>query len=595
MDDGARATDPTHAETGSADTQVNTDRHGAATPLQLENYELKEVLGRGGMGEVIAATDLRIEREVAVKRMRGDAASDEAVTRFLREAKIQARLDHPAIVPVHELGTDAEGRPFFTMKRLAGITLLAQLDMGGPIQPMLRALVDVGFAIGLAHSRGIVHRDLKPANIMLGHHNEVYVLDWGVARVMQSERRSAVEIDSVSSPGMTAAGAMLGTPGYMAPEQMRGDDVGPAADVYSLGAILFEILAGEPLHPSGQRAIASTLAHPIASPLERRPERGVAPELDALCVEALAEDPTQRPTARQLAERIQQYLDGDRDLERRRANAARELAVAKQAYESGEPSRRRLAAQSAARALAFDPTSRAAADMVARIILEPPPEDPPDLQRIINDEEQQLAVERSRRAILAYLTIYLWLPFAPFTGIASWHELAALYGAATAMAVISWYNARTGRISMPVLMLGAFALVVTFSRLAGVFVLTPMLVCGLVVTLSSSGWFEERRWVLVAWAIASLVGPLLLEAAGLLEPTWRLLPNGQGLLTWGTIDHAHGVASLASLIFGQTALGAVVCVFALVMSRARRKFQVRALRQAWHLQQMLPRATSQAS
>src|SRR5207248_3772193 len=119
-------------------------------------------------------------------------------------------------------------------------------------QPLLRAFVDVCFAIELAHQRGIVHRDVKPANIMLGDYNEVYVLDWGVARVLRAERTSSLSIDSDVRPGMTAAGAMLGTPGYMAPEQMRGDDVGTAADVYSPGAILFETLAGVSLHPAGQ-------------------------------------------------------------------------------------------------------------------------------------------------------------------------------------------------------------------------------------------------------------------------------------------------------------------------------------------------------
>src|SRR2546430_11277663 len=123
------------------------------------------------MGEVLAATDRKFERDVALKRMR--ASDRDSAERFLREAKIQARLDHPAIVPVHDLGVDAEGRPYFTMKRVSGVTLADRLAKPGPIQPLLRALVDVGFAIELAHARGVVHRDLKPANIMLGDYGEV--------------------------------------------------------------------------------------------------------------------------------------------------------------------------------------------------------------------------------------------------------------------------------------------------------------------------------------------------------------------------------------------------------------------------------------
>jgi serine/threonine-protein kinase len=209
-------------------------------------YELGELLGRGGMGEVIAAHDPRIEREVALKRMRGGASvSADAVARFIREAKIQARLDHPAIVPVHELGHDDDGLPYFTMKRLTGTTLHARLHAGGPIQPLLRAFADVCFAVELAHSRTVVHRDLKPSNIMLGDYGEVYVLDWGVARVIgaQPAQPTNLPLDS-SVPDGTATGALLGTPGYMAPEQMRGEPVEPAADVYALGAIAYRCLTG---------------------------------------------------------------------------------------------------------------------------------------------------------------------------------------------------------------------------------------------------------------------------------------------------------------------------------------------------------------
>src|ERR1700733_12360537 len=165
-------TDPTlDAKTqddGLADTKVPTLPTPRLEAWELAGYELGDVIGRGGVGEVIAAHDLRIERGVAIKRMRTEQPSPEAAARFLREAKIQARLDHPAIVPVHELGTDPEGRPYFTMKRLAGTTLAQRLALHEPIQPLLRALVDVCFAVELAHTRHVVHRDLKPSNIMLG-------------------------------------------------------------------------------------------------------------------------------------------------------------------------------------------------------------------------------------------------------------------------------------------------------------------------------------------------------------------------------------------------------------------------------------------
>src|SRR5438067_11216377 len=222
IDDG----DPTYRNTqGTA--QIETKKWSPPA-----GYEVSEVLGRGGMGEVVLAYDTEIGRGVAIKHML-DASSEVARERFLREAKIQARLDHPAIVPVYEVGRDS-----FTMKRLAGTTLLDVIVKGSATrQRMLRAFVDVCLAVELAHSRGVVHRDLKPANIMLGDFGEVYVLDWGIARIAGEEasRASFSDIDTIEG-GATMVGAVLGTPGYMSPEQVRGDaDLDGRGDVYSLG------------------------------------------------------------------------------------------------------------------------------------------------------------------------------------------------------------------------------------------------------------------------------------------------------------------------------------------------------------------------
>src|SRR5687767_7155598 len=160
---------------------------GITGPLELERYDVIARIGKGGMGEVFAATDRAIGREVAIKRMLDPTASARSLARFLREARIQARLDHPAIVPVHELGTDAEGRPYFVMKRLRGLTLREVLSKDPPLQALLRAFVDVCFAIEYAHTRSVIHRDLKPENIALGDFGEVYVLDWGVAKIVGDE------------------------------------------------------------------------------------------------------------------------------------------------------------------------------------------------------------------------------------------------------------------------------------------------------------------------------------------------------------------------------------------------------------------------
>jgi serine/threonine-protein kinase len=523
----------------------------------LPGYQLGDVIGRGGMGEVVAALDVQFGREVALKRMRAPQPSADMIKRFIREAKVQARLDHPAIVPVHELGRDDAGNPYFTMKRLVGTTLAEELGKGGPMQPLLRAFVDVCFAMQLAHERKIVHRDLKPSNVMLGNYNDVYVIDWGVARVIDQRRTSSMfaVVDTLSPDDTgTQTGALLGTPGYMAPEQMKGDDVTPAADVFSLGAILFEILAGEPLHPTGRKAITSTLAKAGDSPARRAPARAIAPELDDLCVAALSEDPAQRPRARELAERIQRYLDGDRDHERRRALAAEQLELARAAL--ADPARSGEAGQAASRALALDPESAEAAQLVTKLILEPPKKLPAELAESLEDEERALNRQRGRNAMWAYLAFFLFLPVFVFVQeIRSWENLIALYAAVTLMAIISWHNGRTGRTPTWILMIGNFLVAFMCSRLSGSFVITVGLVCGQALALATASAVARRPWLIVAWILVTLNVPIVLEYAGVIEPTWFMTP--QGFLSKGRVlDTLHEIDVLA-LAVGQSALACV--------------------------------------
>jgi serine/threonine-protein kinase len=556
----------------------------------LPGYQLGDVIGRGGMGEVVAALDVQFGREVALKRMRAPHPSADMVKRFIREAKVQARLDHPAIVPVHELGRDDAGNPYFTMKRLVGTTLAEALGTGGPVQPLLRAFVDVCFAMQLAHERNIVHRDLKPSNVMLGNYNDVYVIDWGVARVIDHRRTSSVfpAVDTLSPDDTgTQTGALLGTPGYMAPEQLKGDDVTPAADVFSLGAILFEILAAEPLHPTGRKAITSTLAKPGDSPARRTPERAIAPELDAVCAAALAEDPEKRPSARELAERIQRYLDGDRDLERRRAVAAEQLALARTSL--ADPARRSEAGQAASRALALDPESAEAAKLVAQMILEPPTKLPPELVASLDEEERALNRQRGRNATWAFLSFFLFLPSFVFVqNVSSWPNLVALYAAVTLMAVISWHNGKTGRTPTWLLMLANFIVAFMFSRLTGSFVLTVGLVCGQALALATGSAVARRPWLIVAWILVTLNAPIVLEYLGVIEPTWFMTPDG--FLSKGQVIETLREIDIFTLALGQSALACVVGVFAMASTRGREEAQRRAFIQAWHLQQLIPRA-----
>jgi serine/threonine-protein kinase len=553
----------------------------------IGGYELGELLGRGGMGEVIAAHDPRIEREVALKRMRGgaDSVSADAVARFIREAKIQARLDHPAIVPVHELGRDDDGLPYFTMKRLTGTTLHARLHAGGPIQPLLRAFADVCFAVELAHSRTVVHRDLKPSNVMLGDYGEVYVLDWGVARVIGAQPAPHVPTNAPLDPSMpdgTATGALLGTPGYMAPEQMRGEPVEPAADVYALGAILFEILAGEPLHPVGNAAFASTLQSSVeCSPAKRAPSRNIAPELDAACLAALVEDPALRPTARALATKVQAYLDGDRDLDHRRALAAESLADARAKETSGD---RVAALRAAGRAVALDPESRDAAELATALILTPPREIPPGALAAVEAIEAKLERGRGMRGVLLYLTVWVLLAFAAFVHVKSWPDMIALLVAGNALSGLVWLHAR-GKLPSLVLIAFNIAFGVLFERIGGPFLFTPLYACIIAIGVGTQVRRERRGVALLALAVTFVV-PIVLELTGVLSRTFWMTPNG--LLTNGTVYDGRTNFDVFGMLLGTFALCTLLVTYTLTMNRARKAAQREAAMQAWHLRQLLP-------
>jgi Tfp pilus assembly protein PilF len=277
-------------------------------------YAIEEEIGRGGMGVVFRATDLELRRQVAVKVLRGAAfAREDACARFVVEAQATAQLQHPGIVPVYDVGRDAAGRPFFVMKLVRGRTL-AQVRAGpapGASPPSLYALLqifrEVCRAVAYAHARGVVHRDLKPENVMVGAFGEVLVMDWGLAVLADpgAVRRSEREGRSLGG----RAGALVGTPGYMAPEQAFGDaaQVGPRTDVFALGAILYDLVAGRPpfVGASAEEVFGKTCFEP-PPPLEDAPR-----ELEAIARKALAKRPHERyESASALADDVDAFLEG---------------------------------------------------------------------------------------------------------------------------------------------------------------------------------------------------------------------------------------------------------------------------------------------
>ncbi len=579
--------DISHSDTAVSATEPRASDQGALRGTT--SYQLGEVIGRGGMGEVVLAHDETIGRDVALKRLRGDAPSKELVERFLREAKIQARLDHPAICPVHELGHDSEGRPFFTMKRVTGTTMTALLDGGSAtLQRLLRALVDVCLAVELAHTRRVVHRDLKPSNIMLGDYGEVYVLDWGVARVL-TETDGPAMTDVQSLDGETKVGSLLGTPGYMAPEQALGEPVGTSADLYALGAILFEILAGQTLHPRGHGALASTLDGGDPSPARRAPDRDIAPELDAACIAALAVDPRTRPTARSLANMIQAYLDGDRDHERRVLHAAELVTEARAASTAGEQAR---ALNAAGRAVAFDPTSSDASNLIIELLVDTGQPPPADLSAVLDAEEAHEMRLRSRRALGPYASLFMLVPIIPWLHVTSWATLVVLYAAISLGIFMVWLN--TQRTVSVALTLGAHLLVaILFTRLAGPFLITPVFICAILLSATTLPSLIDRPLTVVTWTLLAAATPLVLEAFGVLAPSWAL--GSEGLVSFGTIFEIGHTFDKVVLVTGNVMAVLVIGWFARSIGRDRRDAQRLVTVQLWRFHQLLPRANRAAS
>lgn len=240
-----------------------------AKPELPDRYRLVEVVGRGGMGVVWRGYDRVLEREVAIKLLAEHVEGEAWVARMERESRILARLEHPGIVAVHDAGLLADGRAWYVMRLVRGERLDHAAGRFGGVGDALRVMDRLAETVAFAHAEGVVHRDLKPANVMLGPFGEVLVLDWGAARGAASDDGRAA---SQAAPGGgTAHGTVIGTPGYMAPEQAAGLPADERSDIYGLGAILRDLLAALPGAPSKPLAAIRDRAL-AADPAERYPD-----------------------------------------------------------------------------------------------------------------------------------------------------------------------------------------------------------------------------------------------------------------------------------------------------------------------------------
>jgi len=325
----------------------------AQRPKKSGRYILEGEIARGGMGAVLRAVDCDIRREVAVKYMLSQGDSKKNL-RFVEEAQITGQLEHPNIVPIHELGIDGQKRLFFSMKMVKGRSLAEVLDQlrlnpnpvekEYPLGRLLNVFINVCNALAYAHSRGVVHRDLKPPNIMIGDFGEVYVMDWGLAKVLNRDGRLGTEMVTLppadapseqkfKSPGsnkvvtdrepelvLTQEGAILGTPFYMPPEQAAGQihAIDQRSDIYSLGAILYELLTLQPpIDKEGGilSVMMRVMQGEIVPPERRDPKRtkaGKVPkELAAIAMKAMMKAPEDRyPNIEALRKDIERFQEG---------------------------------------------------------------------------------------------------------------------------------------------------------------------------------------------------------------------------------------------------------------------------------------------
>jgi serine/threonine-protein kinase len=591
--------------TPAPDAPADGPSEGAREGSSLR-YAPSALLGRGGMGEVVACRDQVIEREVAKKSLRPELEGDpQARARFVREARVQGQLEHPAIVPVYDLAERADGAPYFVMKRVRGLTLdeiLVGHARGDErlvstfgLRKLLAAFCSVCMAVDFAHARGIVHRDLKPPNVMLGDFGEVYVLDWGVAA-----GQASVDAGAPPASATEPLVGIVGTPGYIPPEQLRGETSGtPRGDVFALGAVLFEILALEPMVPRGslREMIDATLVGVDANLARRVPGRDVAPELAAICLRATSLDPANRhPSARALCEEVERYLEGDRDLERRRVAGAQHSLRAEEALEAAltgavpfEEGRAR-AMKELNRALALDPDNRGAMRTMVRLLTETPREVPEEVRARARVEDQRTLQMGARLSSLTPLLYLLMLPIVYALGVRDgWlvgGVVLAIAGAAFAGHVVSSCASPSTRRRGEWAIVGLRALVLlSLTRMFGPLVLVPTLAAAFGVAMQVHPEKVGRH--VGAWVACLIVGvPTLLEWAGVLPASYRFSAGQMSI-----VPQMHALPAVPTgllLLVASIVTIATACVFVGRIRRALSAAQLRLQLTAWHLERLRP-------
>ena len=289
-----------------------------STRLEEQRYSIQSEFAAGGMGVIYHAIDETLGRDIAIKQLKGPlGTTPESQARFLNEAKLTSRLQHPGVVPVYDLGQGEDGLPYYAMKLVEGETLrelISQRDDQGQdesqLRQLLNVLVSVAKTVAYAHDQGVIHRDLKPANIVVGNYGETVVLDWGLAKERATEELdSQVEPKAAPDAELTTTGSILGTPAYMSPEQAKGrqSEIDERSDIFGLGAILFHVLTGVPPATSLEEVFDQVADQ--ESPRVRDINSSAPRPLDAICAKAMSHARDERySTAGEFARDLERYL-----------------------------------------------------------------------------------------------------------------------------------------------------------------------------------------------------------------------------------------------------------------------------------------------
>ncbi len=568
--------------TGGIGSSVDGTR-GSGLPSR---YLDPQRIAAGGMGELWRFRDAQLDRDVVVKRPRPDAAGRfGGAADFDHEAKLQASLGHPGIVSVFDLGADAAGHPYFTMQEVRGSTLADVLDHPPTVpnraawsrRAHLEVLARVSLTVAFAHKRGVLHLDLKPENIMLGDFGEVYVLDWGISR----------HKDHVVEPG---GPPFVGTLQYMSPEQARQEPPDERADVFALGAILFEVLMDEMLRRGGGQRELFALACQDPRAIDRLSGSNVPFELALLCSQATAfakEDRT--PTALAFHAALEAWLDGERDMGRRREVAEKCMSAARAAREAGEPLPAVM--RHLSRAVSFDPDHTDAVKLLSAMMIEAA-QAVPDGAKAALAKEAEAAGRRS--ALFGVLTYAAWfglLPLALLVGVRSYGALSLIVVPALGAMLVSAAALRNGwsnaKLSAAIVL--SFLCISGFATAFGPLLVVPSLVtANLMPLLHLSSNRRPFPTLILVCAMLGLVVPIALEWAGVVPPSyeWR---DGAMVIIPRLID-LPPVGSSVILLVGAL-LNLLSCHFTVSTSvQQQLRSRTEALAQAHVLQELMPEA-----